>query len=89
MKRYTQIVDDQEHNIRTPLGGVARGTEYVLSIIRMDPDEAISVLELVHQSAQEILYYQESLLFDLYQGSRDHFFPIQFVWNHSTCIWCE
>lgn len=71
LTRLTQFVDDQEHDIRTPLGGIAGGLEFIIPMVKSDPDEAIPVLEMINQSANEILDYQESLLYDLYAGDRE------------------
>lgn len=71
LRLYTQFINDQEHDIRTPLGGVAAGTSLLLPMIKSDPDEALAVLEMVNRSATEILDYQESLLYDLYQDERE------------------
>lgn len=68
--RYQQFVNDQEHDIRTPVGGVASGTVAIEPMIKESPEEALEILKLIQISAQEILEYQESLLYDLYQGTR-------------------
>lgn len=70
LHRYQQFVNDQEHDIRTPVGGVASGTVAIEPMIKENPDEALEILKLIQTSAQEVLEYQESLLYDLYQGTR-------------------
>lgn len=68
---YRQFVEDQEHDIRTPLGNVASCSEYLLSELRGTSsidEELLLLLEGVSTSSREILDYQESLLFELYQG---------------------
>lgn len=70
LQRYRQFVDDQEHDIRTPLGGLASGTDALEYFIKTDTNEALEFLAMMKKSAWEILDYQESLLYDLYQGSR-------------------
>ena len=68
---YRQFVEDQEHDIRTPLGNVASCSEYLLTELSRTnkiEDELLLLLEGVSTSAREVLDYQESLLFELYQG---------------------
>lgn len=71
LDRLFKFVSDQEHDIRTPLGGLVSGTALVSSLVKSSPDEAINMLAKIHESAREILDYQESLLYDLYQGERE------------------
>lgn len=70
LQRYQQFLNDQEHDIRTPVGGVVGGTEALISMIKEEPDAALEIAELMHLSAKEILDYQESLIYDLYAGIR-------------------
>ena len=70
LQRYTAFVNDQEHDIRTPVGGLASGVQAVVPLVKTDPDAALEILGFMRKSAQEVLEYQESLLYDLYQGSR-------------------
>jgi len=68
---YKQFVEDQEHDIRTPLGNVASCSEYLLNELSASGllgNELLLLLEGVSTSSREILDYQESLLFELYQG---------------------
>jgi len=71
LQLYKQFVADQEHDIRTPLGHVASCSEFLLSELSASnllSEELRFLLEGVSASSREILDYQESLLFELYQG---------------------
>jgi len=71
LQLYKQFVEDQEHDIRTPLGNVVSCSEFLLQELsdsKLLSEEKRLLLEGVSQSSREILEYQESLLFDLYQG---------------------
>lgn len=70
LARYKQFVDDQEHDIRTPVGGVVAGMELLLDMLKDIPDDAREIMSLIHSSAKEILDYQESIIHDLYAGTR-------------------
>jgi len=68
---YKQFVEDQEHDIRTPLGNVASCSKFVFDELNNSKEmneELMFLLEGVKTSSREILDYQESLLFELYQG---------------------
>ena len=85
--RYRQFVEDQEHDIRTPLGNVAAGTDYLLSEITAVSDELMSLLKGINTSAGEILHYQESLLYSLYEDQRNGYtifsrFDLPKIINH-------
>jgi len=71
LQLYKQFVEDQEHDIRTPLGNVASCSEFLLQELSDSTllnEELRLLLEGVCKSSREILDYQNSLLFDLYEG---------------------
>jgi len=70
LKRHEQFMDDQAHDIRTPVGGIISGTQVLPSIINNSPKDAIDWITEIHKAATQILDYQESLLHDLYHGLR-------------------
>lgn len=70
LRRYQQFIDDQEHDIRLPVGGVVSGATILQSLVEDVSEEALEWATDIKCAASQILEYQESLLYDLFQGTR-------------------
>lgn len=72
LKRYLQFVEDQEHDVRTPISGLVSSAESLVFAreqgMSMQDDLVGEMIECMQASSQQAQDYQESVIFDLYAG---------------------
>jgi len=57
LKRHEQFMDNQAHDIRTPVGGIISGTQVLPTIINNSPSDAAEWVAEIHRAATQILDY--------------------------------